>query len=202
MAQSIRTDQGGIAIVDSILAMLLFAIASAMVLSFLRSTTLALQTRRVTDDLNEHARIAIEVMARDLRDAGYGLTHSADRGLRVASQTTVGIARDRDLDGKTTSSGERVAYVIDPDSKRLLRRFGRAAPQPMVDNIDPSHSGFRFFDGSGTQIGGVGPLQDDQRALVHQVEISLHMEAGHPVAGHPPITAARTTSVSLRNAQL
>jgi hypothetical protein len=163
-----------------------------------------LSVRQAADDLDETARIALEIMARDIRDVGYGLVQTPDRGLRVAGQARVRLARDLDLDGETTSSNELVAYSLDHETRQLRRQLGNAAPQPMVENVDSEAALFRFFDERGTEIHAAeADLEAVQRANVRQIEITLHLSTVHPAPGAGGRIAVRhRMSVGLRNGQI
>ncbi len=202
MAQLVISKTKGLTLIDMLVAMLLFSIVASILQSFATSSMLAIRTRQVADDLDEHGRIAVAIIARDLRDTGYGLTDRADRGLRLATPTSVAIVRDLDLDGRTASANESVAYLIDRASKRLRRRLGRGGAQPMADNVDPSGTVFRYRDGDGNLIGDDAPLDEAQRAVVRQVEIALRLTAAHPLGERDPISVDHTISVALRNAEL
>ncbi len=191
--------QRGFAIVDTLLSLIFLVLLAAILQSFAIASMQSLQVRRVADDLQETARIAVEIMSRDIRDTGYGLRGSADGGLRRASATTVSLARDLDLDGATDSSNERIAYELNSETKQLRRRLGNASPQPMVEDLDADQIVFRFRDGRGSEIEAGTDLDDPQRAVVRQIEITLRLSAPHPISGVDPITATHRVSVGLRN---
>jgi len=186
------------------LATLFFALMTAIVHSVVTTSLQVLGVRQAADDLDETARIALEIMARDIRDTGYGLLETADRGLRVAGQTRIRLARDLDLDGATTSSNEIVAYSLDDESRQLRRQLGNAAPQPMVEALDSGQVLFRYFDDRGMEVSTEdADLEDAQRASVRQVEITLRLSSQNPAPGaRGRIVVQHRTSVGLRNGQI
>jgi len=195
---------GGWTLVDALLATLFLALMAAVVHSVVTTSLHVLGVRQAADDLDETARIALEIMARDIRDAGYGLVESADRGLRVAGQTRIRLARDLDLDGETASSNEIVSYSLDDESGQLRRQLGNAAPQPMVESLDSGQVLFRYFDDRGMEVNAEDTdLENAQRAIVRQVEITLRLSSQNPAPGASGrIVVQHRTSVGLRNGQI
>lgn len=196
--------QAGWSLVDLLLSSLFIALLAAILHSTSIAAMHAVRVREVADDLDENARIALEIMARDIRDCGYGLATATDGGLRDATPTRIRVARDLDLDSETASSGERVSYALAASARQLRRQAGDAAPQPMVDNLVAEQELFRFFDGDGNEISGTaagGDLDERQRATVRWIEITLSLDAPHPIPGEPPIAAEHRVRVSLRNTQ-
>lgn len=192
----------GWTVVDALIAVSLTSLLATAIHSVTVVSVHALRARQVADDLDESARIALEIVARDVRDVGYGLLTAQDRGLRHASKTLIRLARDLDLDGRTNSSNERVAYMLDAENQQLRRQLGRSSPQPLLDSVATAESSFRFFDDDGFRIGG-DPLDSDQRARVHRVDVFLRLTAPHPAPGvHDAIETTQRTSITLRNAQL
>jgi type II secretory pathway component PulJ len=193
---------GGWSLVDVLLSTVFLAVLTAILHGAAIASLQALRVRAVADDLDETARIALEIMARDIRDAGYGL---AGGGLRRAGPARIALARDFDLDGETSSANELVAYEVDGEARQLRRQAGNASPQPMVDNLVGDQPSFRFRDAAGDEIsppGGADALDDEQRAAVRRIEITLRLEAPHPVPGTAPIVVEHRVDAGLRNAEL
>ncbi len=194
--------QRGWTIVDALLSLIFLGVLATVIQSFAIASLQSLRVRQVADDLEETARIAVEIIARDIRDTGYGLSGADDRGLRAASSTRIRLARDLDLDGATSSSSERVAYGIDDETHQLRRQLGNASPQPMVENVDPDQVVFRFLDRTGAEIATGSDLDRTQRATVRQIEIDLRLSAPHPVRPRDRIKARHRASVGLRNGEI
>lgn len=194
----------------SLVDVLLSTIFTALLAAILHSNSIAslqvLRVRAVADDLDENARIALEIIARDVRETGYGV--GIDAGLRFAGPTRVLLGRDLDLDGATASPGELLGYEIDGAARQLRRQAGSAPPQPMVDDLVPETVAFRFRDATGAELtapGGIddpGGLDEEQRRAVRQIEVTLRLEAPHPVPGAGTISAQHSVVAGLRNADL
>ena len=194
----------GWTLVDALVSMTFLGLLALILHNFTTVALHALQVRQVADDLDETAQIALEIMARDIRDVGYGMPATGDRGLRAAGSAQIGVARDLDLDGETSSSNERVSYLLHRESGQLRRQLGNASAQPMVDGLETDQVLFRYFDASGAElVAADGDLDSGQRALVRRVDITLRLAANQPAAGSAaPITVEHRMSVTLRNGQI
>lgn len=199
----IRTagDHAGWTLVDVLVSMSFIGLLATILHGFATTSLHVVQVRQVADELDETAQIALEIVARDLREVGFGLPAALDGGLRRAAPRAVQIVRDLDFDGETTSSNERVAYILHPETGQLRRQLGAAAPQPMVDNVDVEGSGFRYFDDAGDEILDDGDeLESADRRRVRRIDINLRLTAPHPAPGRRErIVAFHSTSVAPRN---
>lgn len=193
--------QGGWSLVDCMVATSFVGLLATVLHGFTTTSLHVVNVRQVADDLDESAHIALQIIARDLREAGYGLPDAADRGLRGAEPMHVQIARDLDFDGATSSSNERVAYRLHPETGQLRRQLGAAGAQPMVDDVVSERPLFRYFDADGAELlGDDGALDTAQRASIRRIEITLQLTAPNPAPGaHGHIAAQHRTSVTLRN---
>jgi len=193
-------DRSGWTLLDSLVATFFMAILATVLHSFATLSLNAVQARQIADDLDETARIAVGIIGRDLREVGYGRRFSADLGLVRAAAAEIGLTRDLDLDGVTTSSNERVAYLIDADSNRLYRQLGKAPPQPMVERIVASQSGFRFFAADDSEMKTSELETSAARARVRYVEITLTLAPPLPLPQHAALRPTRHVAVvTLRN---
>src|SRR6266481_6043119 len=66
-----RADERGFTLADALVAMTLALVAGAGAVTFIRSQSLALRVQAGQADLNDASRGAIELMAREIRLAGY-----------------------------------------------------------------------------------------------------------------------------------
>lgn len=193
-------DPAGWMLLDSLIATFFMAILATVLHSFAMLSLNAVQVRQIADDLDETARIAVEILGRDLREVGYGRQLTGDRGLLRATADEIRLARDFDLDGSTGSSNERVAYLIDADGNQLYRQLGDAPPQPMVERIVANQSGFRFFAEGDTEMTTSELESSAARARVRYVEIILTLAPPLPLPQHAVLRPTRHLAVvTLRN---
>jgi hypothetical protein len=77
-------------------------------------------------------RAALERMAIELREAGFGLHESPLDPILVAEATKVIIQQDLDGDGATGANGEQLTYLL---AGTTLRRDAGGGAQPLLDGV-------------------------------------------------------------------
>ncbi len=195
---ALRGGIGGFTLLELLVSLLLTGAFAAGAHRLCLSALQAVQVLEVTSRLHEGARVALMVMARDLRETGYGL--APGRGLREASWDAVRIARDLNGDGDTDDENERLAYRLDAVARRIQRQLGDGSPQPMLEELAPDASAFTYYDGAGAALPARSPLAPAQCERVRRIDLQLALEAPHPSPGAAPvIRVRRTTTVVLRN---
>jgi type II secretory pathway component PulJ len=135
--------------------------------------------RRV--EAQQSARLALERMAAELREAGYDPTGVGVDAIVVAAPTLVTFQRDLDGNGVIDSARERVTFLLRPGESTLRRDAGGGA-QPIIDGVRRFR--LTYFDGAGQPVSAP--------AEIASVRIDLAVGAGGPVA-------LLQTDVSLRN---
>src|SRR5262249_25673992 len=126
--------------------------------------------------------VALERMARELREAGYDPASAGIAALVVAEPTRVVLQRDLDGDGVIDTTRERVTYLLRP-GETTLRRDAGAGAQPIADGV--RRLAFSYFDRDGAAT--------TDPATVAAVRIELE-------AGRDMPAALMGTHVMLRNA--
>jgi Tfp pilus assembly protein PilW len=190
---------GGFSLVDLLVALLFLGFLGLLLERFSTSVLRGARLLEVTSESQQAARIGLTLMARDLRDAGYGLNSDTSAGIRRAEWDSVRIARDLSGDGDTDDSNELVGYSFDSAELQLQRQLGNAPPQPMLDGLSSDGLVFRFYNAAGAELTG-GPLSLAQRQSIRRVDIELTLEAQHPDPGlSETIRTTRTTTVFVRN---
>src|SRR3972149_4150265 len=81
---------------------------------------------------HQAARIALERMTRELREAGYDPTGIGLRAVVVAEPTRVAFQRDLNGNGVLDPTRERVTYLL---RGSVLRREAGAGAQPIIEGV-------------------------------------------------------------------
>jgi len=191
------TGRSGFTLLELLVALLLTGFFAIAMHQFCLSLLRGVRLLEVTSRLQEGARITLALMARDLREAGYGLPRDSG-GVRSATWDGIRIARDLNGDGDTDDSNERLGYWFDGDGQRLLRQLGNAPAQPMLEELAPAGLAFVYYDAAGNRMPTLTPLPDDELARIRRIDLRLTLEAPHPDSGAAP-RLSRTTTVALRN---
>ncbi len=150
----------------------------------------------------QNVRAAMDLMARDIRGAGYDPKNSGLTPIPSASASSIQVRADLDADGGTGGTSEDVTYgeVVDPDdaTKRCLTRQG----QPIVYNVDPGSLQFNYgFADGGTGIpddtdtDDTNDLDDIRRV---SIRLAVQTEKPDPDTGRVRIRQL-ATRVRVRN---
>jgi type II secretory pathway component PulJ len=132
-------------------------------------------------EAQQSARIALERMAKELREAGYDPRLAGIAPILTAEPARVTFQRDLDGDGVVDATSERVTFLLRP-GETVLRRDAGAGAQPVVEGV--RRFVLTYFDGA-------GHATTDARAVA---SVQIYLETGIP----DPI-AVMQTRVSLRN---
>lgn len=193
--------QMGMTLAEVLVATAAFALFAATAQRFMVTTLRGVRVLEVTSEAHEAARVGVQLMVRDLREAGFNPAGTSWSGITLAQRDAIRIARDLDGDGETDDSNERVSYSLHADPPTLMRGQGKAPAQPMLADLAAEGLEFIYFDDEGLAI-PLPPagLSASQRAQIHRVDVRLLIEMRHPDPSYEvPIRSLQTASVHLRN---
>ena len=201
---------------ELLVAALFAAVLLGTLYGFYREQLYNLLSEEVKTSTLEDARGALDIMARELRNAGsFPLTtdpsclkDGSGNPLRVisASSTSIHIQTDTqstgggDPDGKCTATGENVTYDIGKATETcpgtILRRDGKCLVANVV--IPPGAQLFTYFDTAHTQLPPNPPV-----ASIKMVKIVFSVQVPEPTpqgkASGRTITSTLASSVEFRN---
>jgi hypothetical protein len=194
-----RWNQAGASLAELLTVLLLLSIVSAMAYSFARAALQTAQLQEAKGELQEVALATIDLLARDVRMAGFSAAAAPLVGLRAAGRARIEVASDLNGNGDVADSNELIAYSYDAQDHQLMRATGGTSPQPVARNV--ADVWFGFVDAGGAEIGPLGSgLSAEQRERVRRVDVQLALALPHPdpLVGRV-LTATVSTSVQLRN---
>jgi prepilin-type N-terminal cleavage/methylation domain-containing protein len=194
-------DDAGFTLVELMVAILLLSILMTGVLASVMSTSGALDNVRATSDITGEARVAMERMSRELRQA---------ERLLAATPTSFSLEGDFDHDGVIEDADhERVTYTFDGAAGELVLTTTASLGSPILAGrvssfvVDYSSSRWEFDadgDGSTTSVEVDQGIGNGNAAL----DLSEELEAIDLV--HIELTVSRngrtqtfTTSTNMRN---
>jgi len=134
-------------------------------------------------DAQQAARVALERVARELREAGYDPTGAGIAPIAVAASDRVTLQSDLNRNGIVDATRERVTFLLRP-GERTLRRDAGAGAQPIAEGVRRFH--LTYFDRSGAVT------TDASRVAAVRIDI----EVGGDPAGPSVIVQ---TDVAVRN---
>ena len=197
------SSQTGMTLAEVLVATAAFALFAAIVERFTITMLRGVRVLEVASEAQEAARIGVQFIVRDLREAGFNPSGAAWPGITRAERDAIRIARDLDGDGETDDANERVSYSLRADPPTLMRGQGNAAEQPMLADVAKEGLEFIYFDAEGLTIPlppeGLGVLD---RARIRRIDLRLLIEIDHPDPRYgAPIHHMQTATVHLRNSQ-
>jgi len=152
-------------------------------------------------EAQEAARIGVQLIVADAREAGFSPAGPLPDGIRRAGPGVFAIARDLNGDGDVDDSAERVTYLYASDRHALLRAQGDAPPQPLLDELDDDGLAFSYLAGDGIPLAnGDSELDAAMRARIRRVAVRLAIAVGNPSPyGGGRLRAEQTATATLRN---
>ena len=210
MKRIFRNDRRGFTTAELLVAALFGMIVMATLYGFYREQLFQLLAQETKTATLEDARGALDMMVRDLRNAGsWGSGSQPGSCLRVYSASSTSIRIQADLDGNgdcTSATGEDVTYDLSSPTStclgtNIIRRsaFG-ATGSCLIPNvvIPPGSSLFTYYDSSNTDLGSSPTVTSIKR-----VKITFSVQVAEPTpegkAADRKITSTVSSSVEFRN---
>ncbi|HEX7407433.1 MAG TPA: hypothetical protein VF515_07245 [Candidatus Binatia bacterium] len=193
--------QRGTSLVELLTSMVCVSLLMAMSYGFACNAFLSARVQEGKSDAQEVTLMAIDLLTREVRMAGFSAAGKPVIGVRVAAAEYVEVASDFDGDGDSDEANELIAYSYNDNKHQLVRATGGASPQPLVPNVPPGGLRFSYFDASGAEIPvSAGTLPLEQRRRIRRVDVVLRTQsADADPAGALPSISTVSSSICLRN---
>lgn len=221
MPRAGRSRQSGFTIVEVLVALSIFLLILMGIMQVFEPSNLAYQTSQRKLNVQQNGRVAMDLMTRQIRMAGYfpenidtNVANDQANSVEIASNTTLAVAGD--LDGTGASS----TFLFCLDNQGLKRVRGPrgnntsyicSGGDVLAESV--TSLGFAYYDANNNPVPNppTGPYQLDgqavgaapsfatttQRAAVRRVVITL--TARESVPNQPAQTYTLTSDVRLRN---
>jgi len=190
----------GFTLIEVLVTIAMISIFSAAAMAVLIPLSRSYTATDVASSAQQVVRMAVEVMANDIRLAGLDPLDQADAGLQEANATSIRFTCDRVnvVAGDTEANGEidndnfeNINYYYEPATESLNLRLYSGAPvqttQQLVNNV--TNLEFRYFDEAGLVTGDLD--------LIRSVQISMTVEEDAGKSG--TVERSYTTRVLCRN---
>ncbi len=197
----------GFTLAELLVAALFGMIVIATLYSFYREQLFHLLSQETKTATLEDARGALDMMVRELRNAGAFPVVTDDtcvkdsfnnpRRVIAASSKSIQIQSDTDGDGKCTDTGEKVTYAL---SSSTITRNGPM--NPLVKNVVvPSGGDFLTYYQAGSTVALTHPISDP--STIKRIKIIFSVQVPDPTPEGKTtgrtVTSSLSSSVEFRN---
>jgi len=173
------SDRRGFTITELLLAAVFSLIVMGTLYGFYRDQLFRLLYQETKTATLEDARGALDIMVRELRNAGSWATGTAPAGcsrIVTATPTEINVQADLNGDGDcddatSAETGEDVTYTLFTDAAAcsIIRRgvgplVGDCSTNPNVNVTTPTVSLFTYYDSEGNPLAPSPPVDDIKRA--------------------------------------
>jgi type IV pilus assembly protein PilW len=171
----------GLSLVELLISLAVGGLLLAAAFGILRSGLFTFGWAIARIDAQQSARVGLDRMARELREAGYDPTHAGIAPIVVAAPDRVVLQSDLNGNGVVDPTRERVTFVL-RGGESILRRDAGGGAQPIIDGV--RRLTLTYFDQAGAPTTNAG--------AVAAIRIALEVGSKGPVA-------VMETAVSIRN---
>jgi type II secretory pathway component PulJ len=193
--------QDGSSLVELLVSTVFVSIMMAISYSFARAALMTARVQAIKSDAQEATVMALDIMAHELRMAGFSAAGTSLPPIRTAAPDRVDVVDDLNGDGDTADSNERITYSYDDEAHEVRRATAGGSPQPFVRNVAPMGFHLSYFDAAGIEIptGSTG-IAPTQLQHVHRIDVVLQVEFANPDPNVvAPLRSGMSTSICLRN---
>jgi len=186
--RSAGAGRDGFTLIELIIAMALGLIVLGAMYSVFTIQNKHFSSQEQIVEMQQNARMAIEIISREIRMAGYNPKQtegsfnfllSTEDDDRVTNQNCIAFTYDYDSDGTEDSNdNEQVAFLVDGG---VLKRFSTGAIewQPLVENIEALNFAYTLSNGDNVD----NPTEDQLQDIV-KVKISVTAKAAKEDPGY------------------
>jgi len=169
-----RRPNGGFSLPEILVATFMASIALTSLVSFAAAQRRGFCLIQERIAANQTLRLALEMLGRDLRRAGFDARGTAVEPVAAAGSTTLSLQQDDDGDGVIDSgSEESITYAFRPAVGTLSRVVGSQS-MPLATGLPPDGFQLSYMDADGTQLDAAGrDLDAAERARIRRIRAAL-----------------------------
>ena len=186
--------------VELLVSLLLTSIIMTAVYSVYRVQTHSAKVQESRLEAQEYARSVLDMMVREVRNAGYAPTGAACAGVAAASAQSLQFLYDANADGDCGDPDEDITYTYDTTGcTGGLGNITRGSGNPLTNcNVTSSFS-LSYFMQDGTGLTSL-PLSAADRLTIQRVLITLTVQSLKPDTEFgSQLTVTMTSNADLRN---
>jgi prepilin-type N-terminal cleavage/methylation domain-containing protein len=203
-AHQLDSARNGFTLPEVLISVFISLLVVSAAAAFNRFQLHTLRTQSVQVDLQSLGRAAVELFAREARNAGVNANNTFC-ALAEARSDRIRFKSDFDEDGATTTAGEDISYRLIGDDNQVRRidhnLSGNDATEVLIDDVDAMTFTVAYFDASGNTLDpGTSGLTTAQRSLVRRIRLTLTLTATSADPSDPTSVQVREVAeVDIRN---
>ena len=165
-----KSRHSGFTLVELLVGLLASLFILAGIYSVLQSQQVAFSNQEQINEMNQNIRGVMDLMAREVRLAGYKTSTAVFNGIATAQPSTIRLLADVNQDGSILGSTEDVTYSYDVDTLRICRN---GVSLPIAENITNLTFVYTLVNGTTTS----NPASLD---TIRKVRISITARTRYP----------------------
>lgn len=197
----------GFTLIEFLVSLLLSFIIVGAIYSVYRLQTRSAKIQERRLEVQESGRAALDLMVREVRNAGYAPTGAACAGVVVADAQAFQFRLDANADGDCIDTDEDITYSFSATGctqglGNITRKDGSNADQPITDcNVPSGTTKFSFaYYPQDSSTAYSTPVAAGNLGAIQRVLIALTVQSKNPDPEFGgSLTATMTANVDLRN---
>lgn len=155
---------GGVSLAELLVSLAVLALLFAGVFGILHGSLRAYGWGAARVEAQQSARVALERMAKELREAGYDPTAAGIAPIVAAATDRVTFQRDLNGNGVIDPTRERVTFLVRP-GETVLRRDAGGGAQPLAEGV--RRFALTYYDRAGAETA------DPARVISIRIELEV-----------------------------
>lgn len=188
----------GFTMIELMVAFFIGVFVTGMVITVMDLSVRNYRTQERVSDIQQDVRAAMEIIARDVRMAGFNPRRGSGATIVEAGKNLLSFQLDSDMDNAVTidssespSSREFISYSFDEQDREISCKVNEGNNQPLISNV--SNLQFTYFDENGDELDPVNNIAED----IRRVRISV--TCGQKDTRGKSFERTLTTNVTIRN---
>ena len=165
-----KSKHSGFTLVELLIGIVVSLIILAGIYSVFQSQQVAFSNQEQINEMSQNIRAVLDLMAREVRLAGYKTSTAVFNGIATAQPDTVRLLADINQDGSILGDTEDVTYSYDVSTLRICRN---GASLPIAENITSLTFAYTLADGTTTSSPG-------SLDAIRKVNISITARTRYP----------------------
>jgi prepilin-type N-terminal cleavage/methylation domain-containing protein len=202
----------GFTLVEIMVSLTLLSIVLTAAYSVYQVNLNTVMVQESRQEAQEYARSILDIMVREIRNAGYAPTGASCAGIVTANSQSIRFRADLNSDGDCSDTEEDITYSYDSGTKEITREVAGSAAQTLTD-ANATALQFSYFpqncmNNFSTPVGGGATACPSTAGgnpgvltSIKRISISITIQSKNPITsfGGGQISATMVSNADLRN---